>query len=299
MSSIFEEIKIIHPDISPGTKGWWRCNADETHTDKTLCFNFETFWVNDFRTGLSCSIVSYLRQRGVYVDYAEVHSNTLVKQPKRPDKLLMHLPEGFKLIGSDIDYLGERVLHYVTEVRKIPLDVAQEAMLGYVTLRTSPWFGYVIFPNMVLGRLEYISGRAFLAAYPKHKNEAFSTFNRGSADTLYNQNALYRRHTEIFIQEGCFDVLTLYPNAIGLYKWKISAEQLQLLLKYDGTFVLAPDRGFYAEAKQLAIQLMKHRKKVKLLKLPYSGKIKDVNDLGADVVRYTTAETALLTYSTL
>jgi hypothetical protein len=299
LGSIFQEIKSLHPDLTEGTKGWWRCNPDSSHNDKSLCFNFESFWVNDYRSGLSCSIVTYLRQAGVDVDYSELHRNHLVQKPRRPAKLDMTLPEGFKLIGTANEYLNQRVEHYVIEKRNIPLNVAQEALLGFVSDRTSKWFGYIIFPNIALGRLEYLSGRAFLGGYDKHKNESFDAYNRGSADTLYNRNAIYRMHKELFLLEGCFDVLTMYPNAVGLYKWKVSPEQLQLLLKYDGVFVIAPDRGFETKAKELAVLLMRHRKKVKLLRLPYEGTQKDVNDLGAETVRYIADNTQLLTFNTL
>lgn len=297
MGSIFDDIKSIHPDLRQGTKGWWRCKADETHNDQTLCFNFETMWVNEFRSGLSCSIFAYLRNRGIAVDY-EQHHKLVLRKGKREAKLSISLPEGFTLIGTKGDYLGERVYNYVCLERKIPLHVAQEMMLGYVPQR-SEWLGYVIFPNVVLGSLDYLSGRAFLMNYPKHKNIAFASYNRGSTDTLYNQNALYRKHDELFVQEGCFDALTMYPNAVALYKWKLSPEQLQLLLKYDGTFVIAPDKGFYNEAKQLAITLLAHRKRVKLLKLPYEGSSKDVNNLGCDIVRNIVAETSLSTFANL
>lgn len=298
MGTLFNEIKALHPDLSEGTKGWWRCNSDAEHTDKTLCFNFDTLWVNDFRSGLSCSIMSYLRSHGIVVDQS-YYANTLVKLQRRGARTEVALPAGFKLIGTIDDYLGARIIKYVCEQRAIPIEIAQEALIGYVSDKASPWFGYVIFPNISLGRLTYLSGRAFLGGYNKHKNETSNVFNRGSADTLYNENALYRKHSELYIQEGCFDVLTMYPNAVGSYKWKLSTEQFNLLLKHAGSYVIAPDRGFLNEAKALALKLLQHRRKVKILRLPYTDKLKDVNDLGADVVRYVASTTEYLTYATL
>ena len=293
---IFQTILNLHPDITESSQGWWRCNADSKHRDKTLCFNFESMWVNEFRTGYSKSIYSYLIERGIKVDYSEVWSGK-VRRSLKPDKVKVKLSSGFKLLGDESTLFGTRALKYMTGSaygeRNIPFEVCQQAFVGYDDDPESEFYGCIIFPCLAKGEIVYFSARSFLPVSKKHVNVSFDKFNIGSGEVIYNSDALFL-FDKIYLCEGTIDALTCWPYGVATYKWKISPNQYRILNTSKAEFVIPFDRGFKKQAINTAVDLTKMGKKVKLLDLQeYEGK--DVNNWGFELVQQVEKETDYFT----
>lgn len=293
---IFQTIRNLHPDLTEGTQGWWRCNADSRHKDKSLCFNFESMWVQDFRTGYSKSIYSYLVEKGFKVDYSEVWSGK-VRRSLKPGRLKVKLPSGFKLLGDESTLFGTRALKYMTGSgigeRNIPFEVCQQAFVGYDDDPDSEFYGCIIFPCLSKGEIVYFSARSFLPITKKHVNVSFEKFNIGSSDVVYNSDSLYL-FDKVYLCEGVTDALTCWPFGVATYKWKLSTNQFRLLHSTKADILIPFDRGFKKQAIGTALGLTKMGKRVKLLDIQdHPGK--DVNDWGFELVKQVEEKTDYFT----
>jgi hypothetical protein len=243
-------------------------------------------YVNDFRTGYSKSIYSYLIERVFKVDYSEVWAGK-VRRSLKPGRLKVKLPSGFKLLGDESTLFGTRALKYMTGSaigeRKIPFEVCQEAFVGYDDDPESEFYGCIIFPSLSKGEIIYFSARSFLPISKKHVNVSSEKYNIGSGDLVYNSDALLL-FDKVYLCEGVVDALTCWPFGIATYKWKISANQFRILNLTKADIIIPFDRGFKKQAITTAVDLTKMGKRVKLLDLQeFPGK--DVNDWGFELVQ--------------
>lgn len=278
---ILSLLKQLHSDLQEASQGWWRCNDGSKHRDKALCFNLESMSYNNFRSGESGSIYSYLKRQGFQIDYQEIW-RAKVKRSLKPEKLKVDLPSGFKLLGDTSAY-GEWALKYMTQDRGIEFEVLQDAFVGYDDDTSSKFFGCVVFPCLRAGEIVYFSGRNFLNTSKRHVNVKSEEFNIGSAEVIYNSDALYL-HKKVYLAEGVVDALTCWPYGIATYKWKISPQQYRILASGHADIIIPYDRGFKKEAQNTALSLTKMGKRVKLLDLSdHCGK--DINDWGFDLVQ--------------
>jgi len=211
---------------------------------------------------------------------------------KRPDIPEFILPEGYINLRRGSSEVAERARDYITRVRRIPLEAASKAGLGYVPLPESPYFGRIIIPFIRDGVCIYFQGRSFLKIDPKITNPDIDKVGVGKATTIYNHDAL-KKYEEVDIVESAFNALTLGKSSTGINGKSISSWQLGEYIKASKpklyNIILDPD-ALEEYSWDLARRLVIH-KKVRVI--PLFGE-KDVNDLGKDFIIQLKSKTPIL-----
>jgi len=203
------------------------------------------------------------------------------KLPPRAEMPTTVLPEGYTNIRRGSGEIPDRARAYV-EKRGIPIEVAAKAGVGYTHLQKNKYFGRIVIPFKRSGKVVYFQGRSFLRFEPKILNPDWDETGLGKSQVIFNEGALLKPG-EVNILESVFNVLTLYPNSVGLNgkvasHWQLS--QLQAA-KSPSLYNIILDNDAWEYAKKLALELIKYRP-IRLTKLGPIDDDRDINDLGTE-----------------
>ena len=220
----------------------------------------------------------------------------------------IQLPVGFKSILEGSGTLGKRARAILTD-RGFDIEELEYEGFGYCNEHADndedDYFGYIIIPFKVNGKLVYYQGRDFIGNFLRYKNPSKESIGIGKGDLLYNQDAV-RISSDLKIVEGWADAKTLGPDGVATSGWKLSDIQHDSIMTSTAdilTFI--PDAGsdgtgelFYIKAVKIAMDFIaeKHVRVVNLNGVVDEGK--DVNELGKAFINKQIAKTDYLDFET-
>lgn len=241
------------------------------HKDKTNCF------VCDFHLS-PLSLVMYIENISTYEEVKKVLNNYNDREYIEPafeeiPIVDVNLPEGYTNIALGDNFVATRAREYI---KSRGFKVLNASMKGWGYCTEGEYFGYIILPFYVKGKLVYFNARRYIGSGPKYKNPPIEQVGIGKSLIIYNIDALYL-YKDVYLIEGLFNAETLGNNAIASGGKKVSAAQISIINKSpveDITIVLDPDAK--REAVNLVGKFMYHKN----VKLVYWEGDKDINDLG-------------------
>lgn len=183
------------------------------------------------------------------------------------------LPEGFKSLLLGDGQLGRRARNYI-KGRGFEVDEMAYKGWGYGT--KGDYFGYIIIPFYVGGKLIYYNARRFVGGGPKYMNPAIEDFGLGKSLIMYNIDALALYET-VYLLEGAINAETLGDQGIATGGKKISHYQVSMIIKSDvENVIILLDPDAMQDAIKVGLDMAYH-KRMKLIELPED---KDVNNIG-------------------
>lgn len=192
------------------------------------------------------------------------------------------LPNGFRNILRGNSFLAKQTRN---TIKRRGLDVQTLARKGWGYCTEDKYFGYLIMPFYVNGRLVYFNARKILGDGPKFNNPLVEDFGIGKNMLIYNIDAL-AIYDKSYIFESVMNAETIGPNAIATGGKKVSNYQINVFIKSPcKKFIIGLDDDAIEDAITLAFKLQPY-KKVKIIQFP---KGRDANDIGR-------AQTLLKTY---
>lgn len=263
------------------TRGWLKGGCPSCGKEEKFGVNLYLNKTNCFRCGYHPSPIGVIMdQEGLETykevrDFLNMYEGATYLEPviERIENINVILPEGFKNLRLGDSFLAKRARSYI-ESRGFDPDEKSFQGWGYCT--TGKYFGYIIIPFYIGGKLIYFNARKFIGNGPKYMNPDIKEFGIGKSLLIYNIDAL-SMYSDIFLMEGVFNAGTIGDNAIATGGKKISSYQLSMMLKSQAeNFTLLLDPDAVEESSRLALKLHYH-KKVRVIILPEN---KDVNDLG-------------------
>lgn len=192
---------------------------------------------------------------------------------KKLEDVNIVLPEGYKNLSLGDSALGKLARKYI---KNRGFDIDEVSLKGWGYCNTGKYFGYIILPFYVDGKLVYFNARKFTGSGPKYNNPDTEETGIGKSLIIYNYNALYA-YKEVYLAEGLFNAETMGDQGIATGGKKVSQHQLSSILGSPVeriTLLLDPDA--INESIQLAMDMSFHKK----VRLVYWEGDADVNDIG-------------------
>lgn len=184
------------------------------------------------------------------------------------------LPEGYHNIKRGNNTLAKAARSYVKK-RGFDVDQLSRMGWGYVD-KPGKYFGYLIMPFYIGGRVVYFNARKYMGDGPKFNNPLVEDFGLGKNMLIYNIDSLVMYKT-IYAVESVMNARTIGDNAIALGGKKVSNYQKNVIIKSPcEKVIIGLDDDAIEDAIKLALDLV-HFKKVKIMQFPEK---KDINDLG-------------------
>jgi len=211
------------------------------------------------------------------------------------------LPVGFKSITQGKGQLGIRARRYLQEDRGFNIEYLDQIGVGYCNENDpdDDFFGYIIIPFKVHGKLSYFIGRDFIGNFPRYKNPNREKFKIGKAELFFNEEALYMQD-KVYLTEGWTDAATMGEQGISVQGNSLSGlQKSKIITSPVEEVIIAIDAGFYRQGLRIARDLIQY-KRVKVLNLdllkPFG---KDPNELGKDRIIELESITNQLGFKTL
>lgn len=311
--------------LKKSTKGWWIldcpiCLNENRKFAVHFHYGIAKCWVCGYKTNIvkfvseneMCSyfqaidILNNRTTRAIELDYT-------VDTPIRiGNGKYIEMPKGFHTLLEGDGVIATRARNYLTG-RGFDVEDLDFEGFGYCNQQCSEkelqegmedFFGYILIPFKVRGRLVYYIGRDFIGNFLRYKNPSKEKFGVGKGDLLFNSDAL-NIYEECFLLEGWADAKTLGDNAMSSQGWSLSETQKSVINSAEvcKSLVLVPDAGkdgegvlFYEKALQLACEFIDDFK-IKVINLNSLEQGKDVNEIGRQRVLDLIEETPYLSFS--
>jgi len=264
-------------------RGWLKGNCPSCGRVDKFGINLSMNKTNCFVCGFHPSPINLLMEREGFDNFQDarkfinLYEGRQYLEPvvERIERTNAILPEGYHnlLIGDSL--LGRKARDYV---KNRGFDIEEMAYKGWGYSVKGNYFGYIIIPFYVGGKLIYYNGRRYFGGGPKYKNPKIEDFGIGKSLIIYNSDAL-ALYNEIYLLEGVINAETLGDQAIACGGKKISKYQISMLIKSEvEKIILLLDPDAIDESIKVGFKLIYH-KEIKLIVLPED---KDVNDLGKE-----------------
>lgn len=183
------------------------------------------------------------------------------------------LPEGFMNLRRGSSVLAKKVRG---TLQRRGFDIEKLAMKGWGYCDKGKYFGYIIMPYYIKGKLVYFNARKVLGDGPKFNNPLVEDFGLGKNMLIYNLDALSLYRTN-YIFESVTNAETIGDNAVATGGKNISSYQINVFIKSPTErFIIGLDDDAIEDAIKLAFKLQPY-KKVKIIQFP---KGRDANDIG-------------------
>ena len=284
--------------MEPYKRGWLK--GDCPSCGKTFKFgvHIEDNRTNCFSCGYNRKPMTVIYETENLLKFSDVYNllksldsiKTFKLKDKEKEKAVeFFLPEGFKLVGLEKNYVGNLVVKNLKK-RNFNIRSLQRKGIGYCT--TGPYKGRIIFPYYQDGKLVYFNARKFLEVGPKFKNPTEEEAGVGKSMLIYNIDAL-SIYDKVYLFESVTNCITLGDRATGtggksLSKWQTR----QYINSPCKSIVIGLDPDAMKEAYKTALELSRY-KKVKVLIFPEG---KDANDLGKKATKKLEKNTPYKTY---
>lgn len=125
--------------------------------------------------------------------------------------------------------------------------------------------GRVLLPHVVAGKWAGYTARAIDGREPKYLHAKGMDRRR----TLWGMQWVPDDFEPIWLVEGPFDALPLFPYGVAAFGKSVTPEQVDMLAKMDRPIVVALDGDAWAEGRALAMRItLRRHKDVRWAKLP-------------------------------
>ena len=211
---------------------------------------------------------------------------------ERVEGVTISLPESYTNLLFGSGFIPNRARAYI---KSRGFDIDEAALKGWGYCTKGEYFGYIILPFYIGGKLVYFNGRRFLGGGSKYKNPSIDECGVGKSLIIYNVDAL-ALYNEVYLVEGVFNADTIGDQGIASGGKKVSYSQISMILKSDVkrvNILLDPDAVH--EAVELGLKMVYH-KKVRIV--IFDGD-KDVNDLGKEEALKRVNMVGWMSYKTL
>jgi len=263
------------------TRGWMKGNCPE-------CGRIDKFGFNIGQNRTNCFVCTYhpspitmvMDMEGLSTHaeawaFLKMYEGRQYLEPviERLEQIDAVLPDGFKSLIIGDGLLAKKARSYVKGRGFDPEDMAYKGW-GYVN--RGDYYGYIIIPFYIGGKLVYYNARRYLGSGPKYMNPSIEDFGLGKSLILYNVDALAIQDY-IYLAEGAINAETIGDEGIATGGKKVSNYQISMILKSDVkgvTILLDPDA--MSDSIRVAMELCYH-KKVRVIELPEET---DINSLG-------------------
>lgn len=218
-------------------------------------------------------------------DYIE----PIVKQLENTN---VSLPEGYNNIMVGEGIIANMARKYI---KSRGFKVDKVAMKGWGYCNTGKYFGYIIMPIYMGGKLVYYNARKFFGSGPKYNNPDIDETGIGKSLIIYNVDALFT-YKEVMVMEGLINAETMGDTGISMGGKKISNYQKSTIIKSPvESLIILLDPDAIKESIEFAMSLSYHKQ----VKLIYWEEDKDVNDLGKKYVKGIINKTNYQSYNDL
>lgn len=270
-------------------------NLSQNRTNCFVCGNSNPLQVIMEVENLETRVqaLAYIRafEEVEYLDFIEKDTEEKIVSPEEGK---VELPDGYKILTVGDNLVGQCARKYLGN-RGFNIQSLALRGVGYVDKPKTRYFGYIVIPYYLAGKLIYFTTRKLFDIGPKFKNPTLEEASIGKTLLTYNADAL-AIYNQVHLVESATNSLTLGPRAIGLGGKKISNYQYSGILRSPVKIInifLDPDA--LKEALKLGLDLCNH-KQVRVVLLPQG---KDVNDLGKKVALELKKNTSIQTYNEL
>jgi DNA primase len=281
-------------------RGWLKGHCPD-------CGRVDKFGMNLYQNRTNCFVCGYhpspirmvMEREGLdsYNDvqrYLKTYEGREYLEPvvERVEKVDAVLPDGYRSLLLGDGRLGKEARKYV-KGRGFDVDDMGYKGWGYGT--EGDYFGYIIIPFYIGGKLIYYNARRYMGGGPKYRNPAIEDFGIGKSLIMYNIDAL-GLYTTVYLVEGAINAETIGDQGIATGGKKISHYQISMILKSDvKNVIILLDPDAIKDAIKVGLDMAYH-KKLKLIELPEDH---DVNDLGQKLTLEYVEEASWLTYNDL
>lgn len=273
-------------DLTESTKGWYRFyNPFDTGKSKSMGVNFKQNKVKCFRKSYYGTIFKFLK------DYTEKDYNYIksiidgfsfeiidkVNLKSEEDLYELVLPDNTISIFDKNATLQKRAFKYMVKNRKI-----NKSILKYFNIQfcnKGKFYGNIIFPYIIDGKLLYYSGRSFTSKTHRHKFPSSEETYFTKSDLFFNEDAL-TNFNEVQLVEGMIDALTVGVSCIASGGSKLGQKQKEKIIKSGCDIHLIPDNGYLNKWLSLAYYFYKHDIKSFITTNINNSNFKDVNASG-------------------
>src|SRR3990167_8956513 len=168
--------------------GWMKGDCPECGHDKKLGVNLGTNRSNCFVCGYNKKPIKIIMDNEGFHTYAEVMHllNNLegidFKVEQNVSRMSYSkdavLPSGFKLLKYGDSVLAKSARNYM---KKRGFDIGELSMAGFGYCSDGDYFGYIIMPFYMDGKLIYFNARNYMASGPKYNNPKVEDFGIGKS----------------------------------------------------------------------------------------------------------------------
>ncbi len=264
-------------------RGWQKGKCPSCGREDKFGFNISQNRTNCFVCGYHPSPIRLVMDLEGLENYQEVkkflgtYKGRTYLEPviERIERIETVLPEGYKNLMLGSSRLSISARQYV---KRRGFDPEEMALKGWGYCTKGKYFGYIIIPFYIGGRLIYYNARRYLGSGPKYNNPSIEEFGIGKSLIMYNSDAL-GLYTNVYLLEGAINAETIGDEAMATGGKKISHYQVSMILKSDiKGLIIILDPDAMEDAFRVGLEVAFH-KRVKVIKLPEEL---DVNDIGKD-----------------
>jgi DNA primase len=295
-------------NLKPSNGKWLSGDCPECNKKLKLGVNIEENRVNCFVCGPSKPLEYLMRIEAIdnraqawqfikafeSTDYLDRLIDSFSKDEDERVINEVTLPEGFTLLSFGTNLVAQCARKFLKR-RGFNIKTLTLQGIGFCDKPGTRYFGYLIIPYYMQGKLVYFTSRKILDIGPKFKNPKLEEVSLGKSLAMYNSDAL-AIYKEIHLVESATNALTLGQRAVGIGGKSISQNQLSSIIRSPVKIVnifLDPDA--LKEAYTLGLKLATY-KKVRVIELPFE---KDVNDIGKKAALELKKQTPIMDYQQL
>ena len=262
-------------------RGWLKGTCPDCNRIDKFGLNLYQNRTNCFVCGFHPSPVRLVMDLEGLSDYNEVkkflgayegreYLEPVIERIERIDTVL---PEGFMSLILGDGKLGVKAREYIIKRKFDPEEMSYKGW-GYGT--QGEYFGYIIMPFYIGGKLVYYNARRYFGGGPKYINPKIEDFGLGKSLIMYNFDALALYDT-VYLVEGVINAETLGDQGIATGGKKISHYQISGIMKSEvENIIILLDPDAIQDAIRVGLEMV-YYKNLKLIELPED---KDVNDIG-------------------
>lgn len=265
MNSTLYKLQQLFPDGKITSKYWYNINCEfcqnHGHTQDVkyhFGINYKYGYTNCFRCGTKYKLTYFLKI--VHIEYDKddfVFEDSPLTITKKLD---IEFPKGFV---NTLDLFDSRYSSYVDALeyidKRIGIDLALKINAGFC--RTGKYANRVVIPIFDPGdNMTYFIARAI---YKFIQPKILNPFG-GRRTILFNWN-IAQRFSEIFIMEGVFGALTVYPYGIASLGKEITDDQILVILRSKVKIInIVLDGNAIEDAYKVADKILGLTSKIKV-----------------------------------